>query len=43
MICETDCGNMYFGIGHYGDLDDGGEENKKGHEAAIPEHAGDPA
>jgi hypothetical protein len=33
----TDRGDMYFGIGHYGDLDNDGEENQKGCEAAVPE------
>ena len=38
---RTDRGDVYFGIGHYGDLDNDGEENHKGGKAAVPEHPGD--
>ena len=38
---RTDRGDVYFGIDHYGDLDNDGEENQKGGEAAVQEHPGD--
>lgn len=38
---HTDRGDVYFGIGHYGNLDNDGEENQKDGEAAVPEHPGD--
>ena len=41
MNSRTDRGDVCFGIDHYGDLDDDGEENQKGGEAAVQEHPGD--
>ena len=38
---RTDRGDVNLGIGYYGDLDNEGEENQKGGEAAVAEHPGD--